>query len=383
LNEGGDTITDFTVGLGGDMVDLSALGARLGWDSNDFLAQGNIRAVAAGSDTLVEASNGAGGWVSLATLIDVDPRTFNAANVQTRLSEPGPRVLSVFLGANDGSLMAGEKVTINVTFSDKVTVSGSGLSLSLDNGGMATYVGGTGTNNLAFSYTAGSTQNTVALGIEAFNLGTAKLTTTAGETVKISHLDLVKTIVVDTIVPTVSITNEYLLNGSYILKGLAEPSSTVSVFENSTLLGKSTANSSQVWSFAIHAPDAAIHTYKASAVDGAGNRGTSTTIAVSGSTNSDIILGTALNEILTGNSGNDVFRFGSSFGRDKITDFRPGTTSQEFIEFNHPAFDSFSDVMAKATQVGSNIVITPDSANSLTLLNLQLSQLTAGDFHFL
>ena len=87
LSEGGDTIGDFHTGSGGDILDVSVLGARLGWDSTDFISDGLIRAVQSGANTLVQANDGTD-WVNLATLSGVTAKSFSLANVQMSLSDP-------------------------------------------------------------------------------------------------------------------------------------------------------------------------------------------------------------------------------------------------------------------------------------------------------
>ncbi len=90
LDEGGDVITGFATGDGGDVIDVSVLGLRLGWDQGDYLAQGLVRVVQSGTDSVVQARDGDNGWTTLATLDNVLASSFTAANLQVRLSEPLP-----------------------------------------------------------------------------------------------------------------------------------------------------------------------------------------------------------------------------------------------------------------------------------------------------
>ena len=55
----------------------------------------------------------------------------------------------------------GDTVTITVNLSESVTVSGT-PSLALNTGGTASYVSGSGTNTLVFSYTVGTADTTVS-----------------------------------------------------------------------------------------------------------------------------------------------------------------------------------------------------------------------------
>jgi serralysin len=47
------------------------------------------------------------------------------------------------------------------------------------------------------------------------------------------------------------------------------------------------------------------------------------------------------------------------------------------------AFDTYAEVMAAATQVGSNTVITFDATTSITLENITRTSLVADDFRFI
>ena len=99
---------------------------------------------------------------------------------------------------------------------------------------------------------------------------------------------------------------------------------------------------------------------------------------VNGTSGNDIITSRAANEIFFGNGGNDTFVFGKSFGMDTIADFQ---ASNDAIQLSHNAFASFADVLAHSAQVGNDVTITIDPANSVTLHNTVLSHLTTNNFH--
>ncbi len=71
---------------------------------------------------------------------------------------------------NAGTVGAGTTVTFTINLTANVTVAGGAPTLTLNDGGVAAYVGGSGTNALTFSYTVGSGQNVSGLAITSFNL---------------------------------------------------------------------------------------------------------------------------------------------------------------------------------------------------------------------
>ena len=83
-NEGGDTITDFQVGASGDVIDLSALARSFSW-KGDLFANGYVRFVQNGADTLVQVDTNGGGnaYTTLATLKNIDASTLVHDNVST------------------------------------------------------------------------------------------------------------------------------------------------------------------------------------------------------------------------------------------------------------------------------------------------------------
>src|SRR5260370_24077175 len=83
----------------------------------------------------------------------------------------------------NGDLNAGKVVTLTVAFSEAVTVNTSGgtPTLALNDGGAATYTGGSGSDSLIFSYTVAAGQNTSDLTVTAFNLNGATVRDAAGD----------------------------------------------------------------------------------------------------------------------------------------------------------------------------------------------------------
>ncbi len=101
-----------------------------------------------------------------------------------------------------------------------------------------------------------------------------------------------------------------------------------------------------------------------------------------GDDGADTLTGGAGDDILTGGLGNDHFVFRPGFGNDTVTDFGGTTGNNDKLEFSNALFVDFADLMTAATEVGSDVRITVDTDNSVTLQNATLAQLDANDFAF-
>ena len=88
-------------------------------------------------------------------------------------------ISSIAESPSSGELNAGKTVTYTIGMSEAVTVNTAGGSptLALNDGGTATYVSGSGTNALTFSYTVAAGQNTPDLMVTAVNLNGATIRT--------------------------------------------------------------------------------------------------------------------------------------------------------------------------------------------------------------
>src|SRR5262249_19813707 len=112
----------------------------------------------------------------------------NAANLAlTGLTQTGPQIniasptlTSVLETPSNGDLNAGKTVIFNLNLSNAVTVAGGVPTLTLNDGGTATYTGGSGTSALTFSYTVASGQNAATLAATALNLNGATIKDGAG-----------------------------------------------------------------------------------------------------------------------------------------------------------------------------------------------------------
>ncbi|MBY3116677.1 calcium-binding protein, partial [Rhizobium laguerreae] len=101
-----------------------------------------------------------------------------------------------------------------------------------------------------------------------------------------------------------------------------------------------------------------------------------------GTYGADTIQGGAGDDTLRGVGGNDVFVFKADFGKDNVTDFSPGADIGDVLDIGNDLFADFASVLAAASQVGADTVITHDANTSITLKNVALTSLHQDDFRF-
>ncbi|MCK1586910.1 Ig-like domain-containing protein [Bradyrhizobium sp. 169] len=192
------------------------------------------------------------------------------------------------------------------------------------------------------------------------------------------------TFTLDTISPIDAITNDILnKNGSFSLTGTTETGSVVLIHDGTTLLGSSTPSNTGQWSFSTAAlPSNTQHNFTSMATDVAGNVGHSSGAAIYGSGGNDSIVSTSGNDLLAGGNGMDKFVFAiAMFGKDVITDFVSTGKSHDILQFDHSIFATAADALNHAAQLGKDVIIAFDVADTLTLTGVHLNQLTASDFH--
>jgi Ca2+-binding RTX toxin-like protein/LysM repeat protein len=104
--------------------------------------------------------------------------------------------------------------------------------------------------------------------------------------------------------------------------------------------------------------------------------------ALFGGAGRDVIEGGTGDDVLTGGLGDDRFVFRRGDGADRITDFVAGAGSEDVIDVSQIGLTTFEDVLAVATQQGSDVVLQLDPAMTLRVQNVQLDLLHADDFLF-
>ncbi len=103
---------------------------------------------------------------------------------------------------------------------------------------------------------------------------------------------------------------------------------------------------------------------------------------LSGAAGNDRLIGGAGNDSLDGGVGTDSFVFDKGFGKDTITGFVASGAAHDTIDFSTATFANFAAVHGHMAQSGANVVVTLDSADTITLANVTLASLTAADFTF-
>jgi Ca2+-binding RTX toxin-like protein len=253
---------------------------------------------------------------------------------------------------------------------------------------------GTAEANSIVALFDGTTQlgTTTANGSGAWNFATGHLAdgshsftaTDTDATGSTSATSAALNVTVDTHAPTPVFSNLVQnSNGTVTLIGTSEAYSTLSIYDgtNTTPLGTVTTDANGAWSFTSGRLSNAIHSFTASAVDVAGNVGSSTGVALYGTTGNDTLKVGPGNDLVTGRGGSDTFVFGTNFGNDVIKDFQASGWHHDVLQFNHNTFSNFASVLAHAAQVGSDVVITADAIDLVTLQNVNLSSLQKNDIH--
>ena len=98
----------------------------------------------------------------------------------------------------------------------------------------------------------------------------------------------------------------------------------------------------------------------------------------------DVMNGGAGLDTLDGAAGDDTFQFDLGGGADRFIGFTAGAATDDLIELIGfgPAFDTFAEVIAAATQNGADTVIDLGGGDVITLENVTIATLHSDDFLF-
>jgi hypothetical protein len=153
-------------------------------------------ALANASYSVTATETNAAGTVSAASAADI---------FTVNTSVPTATVTQVAANPATGDEGIGKTVTITLTFSEEVTVSGAAPSLQLSDGGVATYTTGSGSDQLIFTYTVSAANtNTSALTVTDASNGSSVIDA-AGNAANLSGADVTFSgLQVDATVPAVT-----------------------------------------------------------------------------------------------------------------------------------------------------------------------------------
>jgi hypothetical protein len=163
------------------------------------------------SSAVVDPNNPNSFWISSEYIAN---NWWQTAVAHVVVQDPSPTIASIAtsgtgIANGNGDLNAGKTVTLTVNFSAAVTVDATGGSpgLTLNDGGTATYSGGSGTTALSFSYTVLAGQNTSDLIVSSLNLNGSTLKDAFGNNANLSgaaNYNPTGILQVDTTAPTIA-----------------------------------------------------------------------------------------------------------------------------------------------------------------------------------
>jgi Ca2+-binding RTX toxin-like protein len=104
---------------------------------------------------------------------------------------------------------------------------------------------------------------------------------------------------------------------------------------------------------------------------------------LAGGVGNDTLFAGSGSDYLQGDAGDDMFVFEASFGSSLIIDFEIGSAAHhDVVQFKGGVFANLADVLAHAVQDGTNLVITTNTGDTLTLANVLKANLAADHFAF-
>jgi len=101
-----------------------------------------------------------------------------------------------------------------------------------------------------------------------------------------------------------------------------------------------------------------------------------------GSLGDDALTGGAGDDYLDGGDGADTFAYRAGFGNDTISDFAATGTQHDVLQVDSNIFSDWAHLLGATTQQGSDLLITLDSADTITLKNVALANFTSADAVF-
>lgn len=96
----------------------------------------------------------------------------------------------------------------------------------------------------------------------------------------------------------------------------------------------------------------------------------------------DVLTGGPGNDYLHGGNGSDTFVFGPGFGHDIIGQFHDGYGTEDIIRFEAGVVADFAALQPHMTQVGTSVLITLDTGDTIEIQRANLALFGADDFVF-
>jgi hypothetical protein len=172
-------------------------------------------------------------------------------------------------------------------------------------------------------------------------------------------------------------------NGIVTISGEAPANSHVSLFDNGSTrpFGIVVAEADGTWSYSTYLSRIP-HAFTVSATDATGQAHSSTAQAFVGTNWRDTFESGSGSDLFYGAGGRDTVVMQDHFGSDVFIDFVTGGRNHDVIQFENSTFSDFAEVMAHAQQVGSDVLISLNSTDTLTLKHTDLADLRSYDFQF-
>jgi VCBS repeat-containing protein len=358
----------------------------------DFLAAGQTLTIT--YDVTVTDINSASSTQQITITVNGanEPSALTVTSVTYTLTNNVPGKNEIDHNAGNASGTA----TITLHFSEDVTVTGI-PTLSLNVSDVATYVSGSGTNALVFTFTpsnSGGPDRTTALAITAVN-GT--ITDAAGNNADTTGADV-------TLSPHLGVNEPAApagVAGDPINLALTNPSDgqdnpiTVTFtgvpsdwsLNQGTNVGNGTwtVETNDVSALTIKTPAAYAGAVLLSVTESWTKADGSTGIGiiadnVEAYAPGSPIFALAGDDTLTGAGANDLFVFAQPIGNDTIYNFNVGTDKIDLLGFAHVA--SFSDIQLNIVENNGDAVITVGAGETITLHGVDVSSISANDFVF-
>ena len=223
---------------------------------------------------------------------DASSSTYEEALSITVVDDVVPTVSSVSVPSN-AWYTAGQNLDFTVNLSEVVIVDTTGgtprIALTVGSTTVyATYVSGSGTNALVFSYTVQANEldtDGITVGTLGLNGGTIQDAAGNNATLTLNSVGSTTAVKVDAVNPSApsapdlntvsdtgaSTTDNITNDNTPTLSGTAEANSTVAIYDGTTLLGTATADGTGSWSYTATTLSNGSHTLTTKATDAAGN----------------------------------------------------------------------------------------------------------------